>query len=128
MLVGAQLVALLARDETLGAAVRGASARFHDALTLDWAAWKDAPLWAPAAFTAGRGYSYGSAREIALKLTETLRIPALGFSSAELRHGPRAAVTPATPVLVLRQNDQTVSATDGLVLDLAEAGETVFTA
>jgi len=129
MFAGAQLVALLARDETLDAALRRAPARFDDALSLDWSAWKNALVSAPAAaFTAGRGYSFGPAREIALKITETLRIPALGFSSAELRHGPRAAVTPATPVLVLRQNDQTVSATDGLVRDLAAAGETVFTA
>jgi glucosamine--fructose-6-phosphate aminotransferase (isomerizing) len=128
MLAGAQVVALLARDETLDAALRRAPARFDRALSLHWSAWREALVSAPSAFTAGRGYSFGPAREIALKLTETLRIPALGFSSAELRHGPRAAVTPATPVLILRQNDQTVSATDGLVRDLAAAGETVFTA
>jgi glucosamine--fructose-6-phosphate aminotransferase (isomerizing) len=127
-LAGAQLVARIAQDEDLDAGLRRAPARFHDSLSLDWSAWREALFSAPAAFTAGRGYSFGPAREIALKLTETLRIPALGFSSAELRHGPRAAVTPATPVLVLRQNDQTVSATDGLVRDLVAAGETVFTA
>lgn len=128
MLAGAQLVAVLARDKTLDAAVRRAPTRFHGALSLHWSAWEGALVSAPAAFAAGRGYGFGPAREIALKLTETLRIPGLGFSSAELRHGPRAAVTPATPVLVLRQNDETASATNGLVRDLAAAGETVFTA
>jgi glucosamine--fructose-6-phosphate aminotransferase (isomerizing) len=127
MLAGALLVARMAQDEELDAALRRAPARFDAALSLDWSAWKDALVSAPAAFTAARGYSFGPAREIALKITETLRIPALGFSSAELRHGPRAAVMPATPILILRQNDQTVSATDGLVRDLAAAEETVFT-
>jgi glucosamine--fructose-6-phosphate aminotransferase (isomerizing) len=128
MLTGAHLVARMAQDKELDTALRRAPARFDNALSLDWSAWKDALVSAPAAFAAGRGYSFGPAREIALKLTETLRIPALGLSSAELRHGPRAAVTPATPVLILRQNDETVSATDGLMRDLAAAGETVFTA
>jgi len=61
-------------------------------------------------------------------VTETLRLPALGYSAAELRHGPRAAITPDTPVLVLRQNDETASGVDLLVHDLREANETVFLA
>ena len=44
-----------------------------------------------------------------------MRVPALGYSAAELRHGPRAAITPATPVLVLRQNDEAATAVDELV-------------
>src|SRR4249920_1751736 len=70
----------------------------------------------------------GSVREIALKVSEILRIPTLGYSAAELRHGPRASITHATPVLVLRQNDQAAPAVDDLVRDLNAAGETVFTA
>jgi glucosamine--fructose-6-phosphate aminotransferase (isomerizing) len=61
-------------------------------------------------------------------VAETLRVPALGYSAAELRHGPRASITPRTPVLVLRQNDEAAPAVDGLVRDLDAAGETVFTA
>ena len=61
-------------------------------------------------------------------MAEILRVPALGYSAAELRHGPRASITPATPVLVLRQNDQAAAAVDDLVRDLDDAGETVFTA
>jgi glutamine---fructose-6-phosphate transaminase (isomerizing) len=45
-----------------------------------------------------------------------------------LRHGPRASITQATPVLVLRQNDQAAATVDELVRDLSEAGERVFTA
>jgi glucosamine--fructose-6-phosphate aminotransferase (isomerizing) len=128
MVVGAQLVAELARDEELSAALQRLPSRFRDALACDWRDWQAALVTAPAAFTAGRGYSFGPAREIALKVTETLRIPALGFSSAELRHGPRAAVTPSTPVLIFRQNDQTAASSDALAGDLTEAGERVFCA
>ena len=80
--------------------------RLARALACDWSAWADSLGGAPAAFVAGRGYGLGSAREIALKVTETLQLPALGYSAAELRHGPRAAITAATPVLVLAQTDE----------------------
>ena len=76
----------------------------------------------------GRGYGLGCVRETALKVAEILRVPALGYSAAELRHGPRASITPATPVLVLRQNDEAANAVDDLVRDLNDAKETVFTA
>jgi glucosamine--fructose-6-phosphate aminotransferase (isomerizing) len=54
-----------------------------------------------AAVCVGRGFSYAVALEAALKLKETSAIWAEGFSSADLRHGPTAAVTSATPALVL---------------------------
>ena len=47
-----------------------------------------------------RGFSYAVALEAALKLKETCGVWAEGFSSADLRHGPTAAVTRATPALV----------------------------
>jgi glucosamine--fructose-6-phosphate aminotransferase (isomerizing) len=49
----------------------------------------------------GRGYTLSSALEIALKLLETCRRPSLGLSSADLLHGPIAAIHPGTPVTVL---------------------------
>jgi glucosamine--fructose-6-phosphate aminotransferase (isomerizing) len=128
MMAGAQLIALLAADDSLNAALIRMPRRFAQALRCDWTDWQSAIASAPAAFTSARGYGFGPAREIALKLTETLRIPALGFSAAELRHGPRAAVTHDTPVLVLRQNDETAEGTDGLARYLREAGERVFVA
>jgi glucosamine--fructose-6-phosphate aminotransferase (isomerizing) len=128
MMAGARLVAALARDENLSEALQRLPSRFRAALACDWHDWQEALIHAPAAFTAGRGYSFGPAREIALKLTETLRVPALGFSSAELRHGPRAAVNPSTPVLIFRQNDDTAESTEALARNLSEAGEAVFCA
>ncbi|WP_130494127.1 SIS domain-containing protein [Motilibacter rhizosphaerae] len=49
--------------------------------------------------TTGRGYSYPSAVEAALKLTETTYVPARAWSGADLLHGPLAAVDADTPVL-----------------------------
>lgn len=128
MIAGAQLVAALTRDDALARGLRKLPERLARAQSCDWSAWSERILGAPAAFVAARGYGFGCVREIALKLTETLRVPALGFSAAELRHGPRAAITAATPVLLLRQNDETGETVDGLLRDLRDAGETVFAA
>jgi len=128
MIAGAQLVAALARDEDLSGGLRNLPQRLSGALACDWSAWAERAAGAAAAFVVGRGYGLGCVREIALKVSEILRVPALGYSAAELRHGPRASVTPATPVLVLRQNDPAAIAIDELVRDLNEARETVFAA
>ena len=128
MIAGAQLVAALARDDDLNDSLRHLPLRLSGALACDWSAWADCAASAPAAFVVGRGYGLGCVREIALKVAEILRVPALGYSAAELRHGPRASISPATPVLVLRQNDQAAATVDDLVRDLDDAGERVFTA
>jgi glucosamine--fructose-6-phosphate aminotransferase (isomerizing) len=128
MIAGAQLVAWLAHDDDLKGGLRNLPQRLSNALGCDWSAWAERAAGAAAAFVVGRGYGLGCAREIALKVSEILRVPALGYSAAELRHGPRASVTSTTPVLVLRQNDPAAVAIDELVRDLNEAGETVFAA
>jgi glucosamine--fructose-6-phosphate aminotransferase (isomerizing) len=128
MIAGAQLVAALARDDDLSGGLRILPQRLSGALACDWSLWAERAAGAAAAFVVGRGYGLGSVREIALKVSEILRVPALGYSAAELPHGARASVTPATPVLVLRQNDPAAIAIDELVRDLNEAQETVFTA
>jgi glucosamine--fructose-6-phosphate aminotransferase (isomerizing) len=128
MVAGVQLVAALTGEDDLRDALHRLPDRLEKALACDWSAWRNSIATAPATFVAARGYGFGPAREIALKITEILRLPALGYSAAELRHGPRAAVTPATPVLLLRQNDETAATVDELMSDLRNAGETVFCA
>jgi glucosamine--fructose-6-phosphate aminotransferase (isomerizing) len=128
MIAGARLVATLANDEALDNAIERLPHRLAQALACDWSSWTQGLFSAPAAFVTARGYALAPAREIALKLTESLRLPALGYSAAELRHGPRAAITPGTPVLVLRQDDKTAASVDQLVRDLRESGETLFIA
>ena len=51
--------------------------------------------------TTGRGYSYPTAREAALKLMETAYVSAQAFSGADLLHGPLALVDPLVPVLAV---------------------------
>ncbi|MYZ47340.1 SIS domain-containing protein [Rhizobiales bacterium L72] len=128
MIACAQIVAALAGDGPLAAAVSRMPERLASALACDWSAWSEALAAAPGAFVAARGYGLGSAREIALKLLEVLRLPAIGHSAAEFRHGPRSAVTPATPVLLLRQPDATAGGLDELARDLRSAGGAVFLA
>lgn len=72
---------LLARDEVPGVAARF---RFVDRLV-----------------TTGRGYSYPTAREAALKLMETSYLSAHAFSGADLLHGPFAMIDHDRPVVVV---------------------------
>ena len=120
MIAGAQLVAALARDDDLNDGMRHLPHRLSGALGCDWSAWADSAAGAAAAFVSdGDTASVASARSRS-KCAEILRVPAIGYSAAELRHGPRASITPATPVLVLRQNDQAAAAIDDLVRDLEQ--------
>jgi glutamine---fructose-6-phosphate transaminase (isomerizing) len=57
----------------------------------------------------GRGFTYSTALELALKVKETCSLPAIGMSHADLEHGPIAVVGGDTPVLL-------VAAADGPVL------------
>jgi glucosamine--fructose-6-phosphate aminotransferase (isomerizing) len=50
---------------------------------------------------AGRGLGYAAALECALKVKETTGILAEGISTADLRHGPIAAVNAGAPVLLV---------------------------
>ena len=122
LVAGAALVAEWADDRALREGLAALPERLRAALALDWSAWSADLRGAPAAFVTGRGHGLGPVREIALKLAETLRLPALGYSAAELRHGPRASVSAATPVLALRQADPLAEGVDALVRDLSGDG------
>ncbi|WP_270888319.1 SIS domain-containing protein [Pedococcus sp. 5OH_020] len=54
--------------------------------------------------TVGRGFSYPTAREGALKLMETSYVAAQAFSGADLLHGPVAMVDVHHPVIVCAPN------------------------
>ena len=120
MTAGAELIAELADDTALGSALDRLPERIHRALTLDWAKVSDDLANASAVFVASRGLGLSSAREIALKLAEILRLPALGFSAAELQHGPRAALSSKTPVIMMRLMDETAATIDSLASELRE--------
>jgi len=121
MAAGAELVAGLADDGALRGALDRLPERLHRAMALDWSKIADDLGGASAVFVAARGLGLGSAREIALKLAEILRIPSIGVSAAELQHGPRAALSSRTPVVMMRIADETAAAVDALAEDLRGA-------
>jgi glutamine---fructose-6-phosphate transaminase (isomerizing) len=53
----------------------------------------------------GRGFTYSTALELALKAKETCSLPAIGMSHADLEHGPIAVVGGDTPVLLVAPGD-----------------------
>ncbi len=118
MAVGAALIAELAEDEALKRALDRLPERLNRALALDWPKVSDDLAKASAVFVAARGLGLGWAREIALKLCEILRLPAIGLSAAELQHGPRAALSSKTPVLMMRIMDETAATVDELANEL----------
>jgi glucosamine--fructose-6-phosphate aminotransferase (isomerizing) len=118
MAAGAELIAELAEDQALRSALDRLPERLNRAFALDWSEVSDDLGKASAVFVAARGLGLGSAREIALKLSEILRLPAIGLSAAELQHGPRAALSARTPVVMMRIMDETAATVDALANEL----------
>lgn len=76
--------------------------------------------------TTGRGYSYPTAREAALKLMETSYLTAQAFSGADLLHGPLATVDPQVPVLAVVPNGRGGAAMAPVIERLVERGADIF--
>ncbi len=74
-----------------------------------------------------RGFLYGAALEVALKIKETCSLLADGYSSADLRHGPIAAVTRGFPVLALNAPGPAEADVRALVDELRARGARVVT-
>ncbi|HRI43585.1 MAG TPA: SIS domain-containing protein [Fimbriimonadaceae bacterium] len=54
----------------------------------------------PTLFSLGRGYSFASAQETALKLMECALLPSKSYSTADFEHGPKALATAGTAAIV----------------------------
>jgi glucosamine--fructose-6-phosphate aminotransferase (isomerizing) len=76
--------------------------------------------------TVGRGYSYATAREGALKLMETSYLAAQAFSGADLLHGPLAMVGPDVPVLAVTTPGRGAAALEPVLDRLAERHASVL--
>jgi glucosamine--fructose-6-phosphate aminotransferase (isomerizing) len=68
----------------------------------------------------GRGYSYPSAREWALKLQELALVAAMAYSSADFEHGPLALAEPGLPVLAVAPSGPELDAQIALLARLKE--------
>lgn len=120
MAAGAGLIAEFTEDHELQCALARLPDRLHRAMALDWSEIGDDLTRASAVFVAARGLGLGSAREIALKISEILRLPSIGLSAAELQHGPRAALSSRTPVVMMRLMDETAPMMDAFAKTLRE--------
>lgn len=61
-------------------------------------------------YVIGRGLSYPTSLEMALKIKEISYIHAEGLAAGELKHGPLALVTKSTPCIAYLPNDETYGA------------------
>jgi glucosamine--fructose-6-phosphate aminotransferase (isomerizing) len=72
-----------------------------------------------------RGFLYGAAAEVALKIEETTGVFATAFSAADLRHGPIALAASGLPVLALVHPGPAADDVLALVGDLRARGASV---
>lgn len=76
--------------------------------------------------TTGRGYSYPTAREAALKLMETSYVSAQAFSGADLMHGPLAMIDEKVPVLAVQAQGRGGAATAEVLQRLRSGSADVY--
>ena len=69
-----------------------------------------------------RGVNYGTAFEIALKIRELSGAPFEAFSSADLLHGPIAAVKRGRPAIVIAPQGRTLDSMRGAIEKIRERG------
>jgi glucosamine--fructose-6-phosphate aminotransferase (isomerizing) len=86
-------------DSALMAVLHRMPETLEQAATCDWSPLGAALAKARATYFVGRGVDLGIAKELALKVAETVGVPSLAFSSAEFLHGPVGAVSATTPVI-----------------------------
>ena len=76
-------------------------------------------------FVVGRGLEYATARETALKLTETCRVAAEPLTATDLAHGPIAALDPLFPVWAIASRDDALPVVVEAASRARQAGATV---
>jgi glutamine---fructose-6-phosphate transaminase (isomerizing) len=76
-------------------------------------------------YVIGRGIEFATAREIALKLTETCRVAAEPLTATDLAHGPVAALDALFPVWTIASRDESLPAVLDAAARVREAGATV---
>jgi glutamine---fructose-6-phosphate transaminase (isomerizing) len=115
-LAGLWLLAEMAEDAELLAAIRGLPERLEAAARIDWSP-VAAAVGEGSLYTLGRGPSWAISNEAALKFKEVCRLHAESYSSAEVLHGPVSIVDRGFPVLAFAAGD----AAEGAVVEVADA-------
>ncbi len=129
---GAALVAGLSRDDRLARALAGMPQVLARSLAAAAAEVTDrAPIVAAFAgsersIVLSRGFDFPTALETALKLKETGRLFAEGYSSADFSHGPVVLSGPGVPVLAIRPGGLAASAVDEAIAAASAVGGVVW--
>jgi glucosamine--fructose-6-phosphate aminotransferase (isomerizing) len=116
------------RGDELAQGVTSAAQLLRDALSaLERAAAHAAAAFAYVGrmYVIGRGVEFATAREIALKLTETCRVAAEPLTATDFIHGPIAAVDPLFPVWTIATRDASLVAVKEAAARVKEAGATL---
>lgn len=87
-------------------------------------------------YTIGRGCSFATALEAALKIKEVSYIHAEGLAGGELKHGPLALISEGTPCIVFAPGDETyaamqsnsreIKARGGLIIGVGSRNEEIY--
>ena len=128
LLAVARLLAEWSDSDPLRDALVSAPELLRRAWNLDWRAGADALCGSRNMFVIGRGSTFGTAQEAALKLKETCGIHAEPFSAAEVRHGPMAIIGKGFPVLVFVPADAARASVAALAAELIDRGARVLAA
>ena len=76
-------------------------------------------------YVIGRGLEFSTAREVALKLTETCRVAAEPLTATDLAHGPVAALDSLFPVWTIASHDESLPAVVEAAERVRQAGATL---
>jgi glutamine---fructose-6-phosphate transaminase (isomerizing) len=76
-------------------------------------------------YVIGRGLEFATAREVALKLTETCRVAAEPLTATDLAHGPVAALDALFPVWTIASHDESLPAVKDGAARVRQAGATL---
>jgi glutamine---fructose-6-phosphate transaminase (isomerizing) len=102
--------------------------RVTDQIDRSLAAWEqlDAYRDVEGGSVVARGVNYGTAFEVALKIRELSGAQFEAFSSADLLHGPIAAVKPGRPAIVIAPTGRTLTSMRAAVDKVRERGSEVI--
>ena len=84
--------------------------------------WAERYRYSDKLVTLGRGFNYATAREISLKVKELTYIASEGYSEADFRHGPVAAIDRGHPVILVAPQGRTLAGMADMATDLNERG------
>ncbi len=128
LVASAILVAHWGEDSEMLAQIKNLPAQIENAFALDWFKVNECLKNANSLFVLGRGYSLSIAQEAALKFKETCGLHAEAFSSAEVKHGPKAIIKKNFPILGFATSDSAGYDLINVADEFCEIGAKVFVA